>query len=164
MKKKGFSLIELMVAVVIMATLAAIAVPKLFGIIVKAKVSEVAFSAGAYIKLQETYIHEHSKGGTWQAIGYRSPAGNSSGKARNATFEYDATQSSYNWSAENVIKLNDCAQGKKWFVNFSMDVSTYLVQFWASSDDTVNCSDVLTPNFKLLSNAAAAITSPGSVN
>ena len=164
MKKQGFSLIELMVAVVIMATLAAIAVPKLFGMIVKAKVSEVGFSAGAYIKLQETYIHEYSKGGTWQAIGYKSPAGNSSGKAGTATFEYDATQSAYNWSAEAIVKLNDCAKGKKWFINFSMEVSSHLVQFWASSDDITKCSDPLTPNFKHLSTATAAITTPGTVN
>ena len=164
MKKKGFTLIELMIAVMIMGTLAAIAVPKLFGMIVKAKVSEVGFSAGAYTKLQETYIHEHSKGGTWQAIGYKSPAGNSSGKASTATFGYDAAQSAYNWSAEAIVKLNDCAQGKKWFINFSMDVSSNLVQFWASSDDVTKCSDPLTPNFKHLSTVTAAITTPGTVN
>jgi prepilin-type N-terminal cleavage/methylation domain-containing protein len=164
MKKKGFTLIELMIVVMIMGTLAAIAVPKLFGMIVKAKVSEVAFSAGAYIKLQETYIHEFSKGGTWQAIGYKSPAGNSSGKASSATFEYDATQSAYNWSAEAIVKLNDCAKGKKWFVNFSLNISTHLVHFWASSDDITKCSEPLTPNFKYLSTVTAAITTPGSVN
>ena len=164
MKKKGFTLIELMIAVMIMGTLAAIAVPKLFGMIVKAKVSEVGFSAGAYTKLQETYIHEHNKGGTWQAIGYKSPAGNSSGKAGTATFEYDANQNAYNWSAEAIVKLNDCAQGKKWFINFSMEVNSNLVQFWASSDDVTKCSEALTPNFKHLSTATAAITTPGTVN
>ena len=164
MKKKGFTLIELMIVILVMGTLAAIAVPKLFGMIVKAKVSEVAFSAGTYIKLQETYIHEHSKAGSWQTIGYRSPAGTSSGKARTATFEYDATQSAYNWSAEALVKLNDCAQSKKWFINFSMEVSSDLVHFWASSDDVTNCSEALTPNFKLLSTTATAITSPGSIN
>ena len=164
MKKKGFSLIELMVVILVMGVLAAIAVPKLFGMIVKAKVSEVAFSAGAYIKLQETYIHEHSKGGSWQAIGFRSPGGNSSGKASTATFEYDAAQNTYNWSAEPIISLNDCAKGMKWFVNFSIDAGSNSVFFWASSEDTAKCSDPLTPNFKLLSNTTTAITSPGSVN
>ncbi len=163
MKKQGFSLIELMVVIVIMSTLAAIAVPKLFGMIDKAKASEISFSAGTYVKLQETYVHEHGKAGSWHTIGYKSPGGNSSGKGSSSTFEYDAAQTTYNWSAESVVKLNNCVKGKKWFINFSMETDSHLINFWASSDDTTNCSDQLTPNFKLLSNTATPITSPGSV-
>ena len=161
MKKQGFSLIELMVAVVIMGTLAAIAVPKLFGMVDKAKASEISFSAGTYVKLQETYIHEHGKAGSWHVIGYKSPGGNSSGKGSSSTFEYDSAQSTYNWSAESTVKLNNCVKGKKWFINFSLEAGTHNIYFWASSDDTTNCSDPLTPNFKLLSNSPTPITSPG---
>ena len=164
MKKQGFSLIELMVAVVIMGTLAAIAVPKLFGMIDKAKVSEISFSAGTYIKLQETYIHEYGKGGSWQTIGYRSPAGNSSDKASTTTFEYDATQSTYNWSVKSIVKLNNCAIANTWFINFSYENGLNEVKFWTSADDVDNCIQSLTPNFKLLSNSATPITSPGSIN
>ena len=92
MEKQGFSIIELMVALVIMGVLAAVAVPKLFGMIDKSKAAEISLAAGTYIKLQDIYSFEHHKGGSWQAIGYKSPAGNSTGKARTSVFEYDHIQ------------------------------------------------------------------------
>ena len=161
MKKQGFTIIELMVVVVIMGILAAIAVPKLFGMIDKAKASELSFSAGTYAKLQETYIYEQHKAGDWIAIGYKSPAGNASGIASTSNYSYDADQSTYNWTAESIVGLNRCPKGQKWFVNFSLDVGHSQIKFWASSDDVAKCSDPLTPNFKLLSNSATPITSPG---
>ena len=162
MKKQGFTIIELMVVVVIMGVLAAIAVPKLFGMIDKAKASELSFSAGTYTKLQETYIYEQHKGGDWQAIGYKSPAGNASGIANTATFAYDADQGTYNWTAVSLVGLNKCPSGKKWFVNYAIENSGNHVKFWASSDDTEKCLKPLTPNFNKLSNTTTPITSPGN--
>lgn len=161
MERKGFSIIELMVTVVILGVLSAVAVPKLFGLIDKSKASEVSPAAGAYIKLQEAYIHEHHKGGDWQSIGYKSPAGNATGKARTTTFEYDASQSTYNWTAETNLALNSCSKGSKWFINYNFDGNVNHIKFWASSDDITNCSGALTPNFKNLSTTTTAITSPG---
>lgn len=163
MKKQGFSLIELMVVIVIMGVLAAVAVPKLFGQMDKAKAAELGLAAGTYIKMQDTYIHEQHKGGTWQAIGYKSPAGNESGKASTTTFEYDADQGTYNWTASNIVGLNNCTQGKKWFVNFLFEQSPDHAQYWASSDDVANCISSLTPNFTNIGNTATPITSPSSV-
>ena len=78
MKKQGFTLIELMVVIVIMGILAAVAVPKLFGMIAKSKASEVGPAAGTYVKLQQAYFSESNKAGGWQLIGYMAPGENSS--------------------------------------------------------------------------------------
>ena len=72
MKKQGFTLIELMVVIVIMGILAAVAVPKLFGMIAKSKASEVGPAAGEYIKLQDAYVSETGVYyGDWKLIGYK---------------------------------------------------------------------------------------------
>lgn len=163
MKKLGFSLIELMVVIVIMGILAAVAVPKLFGMIDKAKVSEIGPAAGTYTKLQEAYTHEYHKGGSWKDIGYKSPAGNDSGKSSTSVFEYDATQNTYNWSATSLATLNNCPKAKIWFVNFSFEANSNYIKFWASSNDATNCIDALIPNFTRLSTTTTPITSPGNV-
>ena len=137
MEKKGFSLIELMVTIVIMGVLAAVAVPKLFGFIDKSKASEISVAAGTYMKLQETYAFEHGKGGTWHEIGYRSPAGNSLGIASSTNFTYIAIENDYNWSAESNVSLNNCPKGSKWFLNYSLSEGAHNVKFWTSSDNVI---------------------------
>jgi prepilin-type N-terminal cleavage/methylation domain-containing protein len=163
MKKQGFSLIELMVVIVIMGILAAVAVPKLFGFIDKAKVSEIGPAAGTYAKLQEAYTHEYHKGGSWKDIGYRSPAGNDSSKSSTSIFEYDAAQSTYNWSAKSLTHLNNCPKARIWFVNFTFNASSNYISFWASSNDATNCIDALIPNFTRLSTTSTPIEEPGRV-
>lgn len=161
MEKKGFSLIELMVTIVIMGVLAAVAVPKLFGFIDKSKASEISVAAGTYMKLQETYAFEHGNGGSWHNIGYRSPAGNSLGIASSTNFKYDATEAYYNWLAESTVSLNNCPKGSKWFLNYSLSEGAHNVKFWTSSDNIISCIDDLTPSFKRLSNTTTPITKPG---
>ena len=155
--KQGFSLIELMVTIVIMGVLAAVAVPKLFGFMAKSKATEITVAAGTYIKMQDVYIHEHTQGGTWSLIGYKSPAGNSTGKASTSNFEYDAEQTTYNWTATAIVTLNDCQKGKKWFINYEFDPPHHM-NYWASTDDETNCIASLIPSFSKLSTSATAIT------
>ena len=160
MKKQGFSLIELMVTIVIMGVIAADAVPKLFGFMAKSKATEITVAAGTYIKLQEAYIHEHTQGGTWFKIGYKSPAGNSNGKASTQNFEYDADQTAHNWTASPVATLGNCEKGQKWFVNYQL-TPPHDMKYWAASDDEKNCIIELLPNFNKLSTTTTAITSAG---
>ena len=128
MKKQGFTLIELMVVIVIMGILAAVAVPKLFGMIAKSKASEVGPAAGTYIKLQDAYVSEANKFGSWYLIGYIAPgAKNASQTGESTSFKYFAgadpdidetsgvalstfgTTGKKVWGAVNTAALNDCA-------------------------------------------------------
>lgn len=124
MKKQGFTLIELMVVVVIIGILAAVAVPKLFGMIAKSKASEVGPAAGTYVKLQQAYVSESNAYGSWKLIGYTAPGNN---KETN-NFKFSATGLADDagtsklaetdvWEAENKAKLNDCTSGKNWTIS-----------------------------------------------
>lgn len=51
--RKGFTLVEIMVVVVILGVLAGVGVPKLFGVIAKARASEVPRCCGYLRELAE---------------------------------------------------------------------------------------------------------------
>ena len=130
MKKQGFTLIELMVVIVIMGILAAVAVPKLFGMIAKSKASEVGPAAGTYVKLQQAYFSESNKIGTWTLIGYKAPGSNTTNKGVTTNFTYEGKLTSAqtsnpttknSWTAKNNTQLNDCgATQVNWWVDPSV--------------------------------------------
>ena len=106
-----------MVVIVIMGILAAVAVPKLFGMIAKSKASEIGPAAGEYVKLQDAFVSETGTTyGSWQFIGYQM-------NTTNNVFTYtEETLSGANtatipstaaavWKAEPNASLNDCAAG-----------------------------------------------------
>jgi len=167
MKKQGFTLIELMVVIVIMGILAAVAVPKLFGMIAKSKASEVGPAAGTYVKLQQAFISETgSDYGNFKIIGYSAPGDKVSGgdkfdsKTTNFTYTDEGDYSEANtaalgnktatWTAKNNVKLNDCAAStSSWTVSI-----TKATDGAAAADAAVFTSEVagdgceeLTPSF-----------------
>ena len=157
MKKQGFTLIELMVVIVIMGILAAVAVPKLFGMIAKSKASEVGPAAGTYVKLQQAYFSERSEAGGWQLIGYMAPGVDS----KTTNFEYSpggtigtaasvalATSDKLGWQAHNVATLNECAIGDNWKVNMKIASGSATAQdvIFTSTVTAGGCA-ALTPTF-----------------
>lgn len=139
MNQRGFTLIELMVVIVIMGILAAIGVPKLFGMVAKSKAAEVGPAAGVYVHQQDVYIVEKSKIGDFNAIGYDVPS--------STVFTYSETYSTGTkeiWTATPKIgTLPDCSTA--WTVQSEVVSSTSKGKHSASG----GCSD-LTPNFTLI--------------
>lgn len=163
MKKQGFTLIELMVVIVIMGILAAVAVPKLFGMIAKSKASEVGPAAGTYVKLQTAYYSESNAIGGWVLIGYKGPGdGNASknnGSSSHTTnFSYagasslDGNSNSVittsanltNWTATSNIALNDCKANSTWTITDNATSSE--INFTAAVNGGAECV-ALTPSF-----------------
>lgn len=159
MNKKGFTLIELMVVVVIIGILAAVAVPKLFGMIAKSKASEVGPAAGTYVKMQQAYVSEAVAIGPWSMIGYKAPGKDNAttnfayaGFTTGETVELDAGQDNA-WTATNNTKLNDCEPAANWVVNVAAatgTVSAGEAVFTAEVSGT-GCTE-LTPNFASIGN------------
>ena len=148
MKKQGFTLIELMVVIVIMGILAAVAVPKLFGMIAKSKASEVGPAAGTYIKLQDAYVSESNKVGSWKLIGYVAPGAKSASQSGKTTnFEYVAGNPDVDGAAADISDYSSATKvwgAANWTVSIVGNSNGNSVSYTAAV--TGNCEQ-LTPTF-----------------
>lgn len=163
----GFTLIELMVSIVIAGIIAAVAVPKVFNQIAKAKASELYTAAGTYIHLQDTYNSHNSESlGSWKAIGYsmrsnvnfRYYEGDDEGGSTTTTYPVAQGEVAA-WKANNVGKLNDCEADNVWQLNISKSPnSAYNILYQVVISDAT--CEALTRNFTLLDTYNKIVSTP----
>jgi len=156
--KKGFTLIELMVVIVIIGILAAIAIPKLFGMTAKAKAQEVGPAVGTWSKLQLAYKMETGGWGTAKQISYKAPGSEEATPEKGVTSNFEYTvgtpsdASSGEWKAESKFTADQCKEKSSWTAEFKKDVSAD-DPVVAMSDEN-NCK-FLTPNYLSIGRKAA---------
>jgi prepilin-type N-terminal cleavage/methylation domain-containing protein len=154
--KKGFTLIELMVVIVIIGILAAIAIPKLFGMSAKAKAQEIGPAVGTWVKLQQAYKMEVGNFGFTKQISYKVP-GPTGASSETAAVTDSTNNFMYNvakvvFTGTSKFKTDVCNERSTWTATFTEGNDAPDEPTMAMSDET-NCK-ALTPNFIFIGKAA----------
>lgn len=141
--QKGFTLIELMVVIVIIGILAAVAIPKMFGMSAKAKASELGPTVAGWERVQAAYIIETSSTGGDTKIGFSVPTSNSFNYTN--TVNPTAEAASAIFSATAKIALGECTVANgKWYTTMQ---STDGGEATRSEPSDADCQS-LVPSFK----------------
>lgn len=146
MKVLAFLWVFAIPLLLILGIVAALAIPKMYGMNDKAMASEVSPVAGTYIKLQEAYYAETGSIGNWEQMGYVAPGENS----ETENFVYSDLNPGL--VAMNKKEMGDCSVGNKWTVipevvtteNGNSDIRFTVIP------PGVEACDLLTPNFSQL--------------
>jgi len=150
----------LMVVIVIIGILAAIAIPKLFGMSAKAKAQEVGPTFGTWVKMQQAYKMETGKWGGNKKISFKMPGDSlSDQKSETGNFAYE-TNAATNADSVGTPKLeavpkfssDECKPASaKWTGEFKSGDEDPTMTIAGGAD-----CEVLTPNFVKIGKKAAA--------
>jgi len=154
-QQKGFTLIELMVVIVIIGILAAIAIPKLFGMTAKAKAQEVGPAAGTWSKLQQAFIAESGMAGSFPKIGYTPPGATTSNTSTGATkyFIYSTNMTGTNPAATATQATDETSVTVTW-------TATIPVAIGACQKDNGVWLAIVTPTTGTTTGAGTATSDP----
>jgi type II secretory pathway pseudopilin PulG len=135
-----------MVVIVIIGILAAIAIPKLFGMSAKAKAQEVGPAVGTWTKLVMAYKMETGDYGDPKDISYKAPGSDAdAGKGATSNFSYVVEKQT--WKATSKFGTDDCKEGAKWDGEFTeVSGDTPEMSMSGAGTNKQGCLS-LTPNF-----------------
>ncbi|MGM0462430.1 MAG: type IV pilin protein [Fibrobacterota bacterium] len=107
MNRKGFTLVELMVVIVIIGILAAVALPQMMGATDRARASEVPSMLRSIENAQNAYYASTGEYGSWSDIGVDDPSTDSD------WFDYELTEDGDNYVAfaTTTMEMGDIGNG-----------------------------------------------------